>query len=646
MNWTKRIFSIFLTTIFLASNSFAAPNNCKNKKYRQFNPEECETVNYNNTAITLLGAGALVGITVALMHQNSSDSIPSAKITNQTNFPRSSYAEYSLSDVVNNQRLASNYMNSLTNGNDIDTKTLNKIRNTAQYLKNYSQYESINFAWATARGFNGKNVNIAIMDDFYSHHGYAVSNIAQNIASESNIFEYRITTDNNKFMSYDDIANVYSGASNQHIYNNSWQIVASDNQNSATAIYNGNQIKTYAQAQEYIYNTTSQNFINQIINHAIEDDSIFVWAAGNEAYSESGVLSAIPIAFPEIHGHFVNVVSFDTNTNSLSWFSNQCGITQNYCIAAPGSLIQTDVVDYKLSGTSFATPVISGAIATIKEAFPYMTATQITQLLFTTAKDIGAPGIDSVFGWGLLDMEKATKPVGEPKIVLSETNIQPLRAAKIGGIAASAVKKANVKLAFVDDFGRTFTTNLSDHIKITNYGRLVDKIKTDETNSFSFTNGLEFGIKQNNILESNGFLSTKGNNLTNFVGYKNEYNFGNVKLYQKTRLGFSTPIADENSLIDSVSSIYTLNAKFGFSFDEFDIGIEIPDTIINGNMFLNTPVGRDFNGNMIYQKTKINLATQPAIEFNAKYKSLYIGYIKNHDIKDEFYIMAKTKFMF
>lgn len=646
MNLTKRIFSICLTTIFLATSSFASTNNCKNKRYRQFHPDECESVNYNNTAVALLGGAALVGIGVALMHQNSSDSIPSAKITNQTNFTRSSYADYSLSDTVNNQRLADNYMNSLTNGNDIDSNTLNKIRNSAQYLKNYAQYESINFAWANARGFDGKNVNIAIMDDFYSYHGSAVSNIAQNIATKSNVSTYKITIDNNKFMSYDDIANVYANTSGQHIYNNSWQIIASEIQNSATAIYNDNQLKTYAQAQEYIYNATSQNFVNQIINRAIEDDSIFVWAAGNEAFSESGVLSAIPIAFPEIQGHFVNVVSFDTNTNSLSWFSNQCGITQNYCIAAPGTLIQTDAVDYRLSGTSFAAPIVSGAIATIKDAFPYMNATQITQLLFATAKDIGTPGIDSVFGWGLLDMEKATKPVGEPKIVLSENNIQPLRAAKISGMAAAAVKKANVKLAFVDDFGRAFTTNLSDHIKIAKYGRLIDKIKTDETNSVSFENGFEFGFKQNNLLESNGLLSTKGNNLINFVGYKNEYDFGNMKLYQKTRLGFSTPIADENSLLDSVSNIYTLNAKIGFSFDDFDFGIEIPDTIINGNMFLNTPIGRDFNGNMIYQKTKINLATQPSFEFNAKYKSLYIGYIKNHDIKDEFYIMAKTKFMF
>ncbi len=646
MNLTKRIFSICLTTIFLATGSFASTNNCKNKRYRQFHPDECESVNYNNSAVALLGGAALVGIGVALMHQNSSDSIPSAKITNQTNFTRSSYADYSLSDTVNNQRLADNYMNSLTNGNDIDSNTLSKIRNSAQYLKNYAQYESINFAWANARGFNGKNVNIAIMDDFYSYHGSAVSNIAQNIATKSNVSTYKITIDNNKFMSYDDIANVYANTSGQHIYNNSWQIIASEIQNSATAIYNNNQLKTYAQAQEYIYNATSQNFVNQIINRAIEDDSIFVWAAGNEAFSESGVLSAIPIAFPEIQGHFVNVVSFDTNTKSLSWFSNQCGITQNYCIAAPGTLIQTDAVDYRLSGTSFAAPIVSGAIATIKDAFPYMNATQITQLLFATAKDIGTPGIDSVFGWGLLDMEKATKPVGEPKIVLSENNIQPLRAAKISGMAAAAIKKANVKLAFVDDFGRAFTTNLSDHIKIAKYGRLIDKIKTDENNSVSFENGFEFGFKQNNLLESNGLLSTKGNNLINFVGYKNEYDFGNMKLYQKTRLGFSTPIADENSLLDSVSNIYTLNAKIGFSFDDFDFGIEIPDTIINGNMFLNTPIGRDFNGNMIYQKTKINLATQPSFEFNAKYKSLYIGYIKNHDIKDEFYIMAKTKFMF
>ena len=646
MKLLKMLFTIFTILSFLTTDVFAASNNCKNARYRRLHPEDCEETYYNSTTIALLGGAALVGVGIALANQNSSDSIPTSKITNQSNFPRSSNADYSLADYVQNQKANDNYIDSLTHGTDIDNYTLQQIRLSDKYIKNFSQYESINFAWSIARGLSGKNVNIAVMDDFYSYHGNAVRDIAKDIATKSNITTYKVTNGYNSFISYDAIANVYAQTHGQQIYNNSWQIIATADKNAATAIYNGNTPKTYAEAQEYIATATSNNFISEIINHAINDDSIFVWAAGNESSTESGVLSAIPVAFPEMQGHFVNVVAFDTSTNNIAWYSNQCGITQNYCISAPGSLIKADSTDYRLSGTSFATPIVSGAIATIKEAFPYMNSSEITQLLFTTAQDIGAPGIDSVFGWGLLDMEKATKPVGTPKIVLSENNIQPLRATTVSGIAATSIKKAKVKLAFVDDFGRAFDTNLSDNIKIVNRGLLLEKIKEDENNSFILDNGIEFGIKQNNILESNGLLSVKNTNFMNFIGYKNEFAIKDVEFYQSARFGFALPLADENSLISSISDIYTTTIKFGIKFDDFDFGIVIPETIISGNMYLNTPVGRTNNGEMIYQKSKINLISTPSTEFNMKYKYLQIGYIQNHDIKDEFYIMAKTKFTF
>ena len=234
---------------------------------------------------------------------------------------------------------------------------------------------------------------------------------------------------------------------------------------------------------------TNQNFINQVRNLAADNDAIFVFAAGNDSttekiQTESGVLSALPLAFPDLDGHFVNVVAVNNN-NQIARYSNQCGITQNYCIAAPGSSWDGD---FEKTGTSFAAPVISGAIATIKEAFPYMNATQITELLFTTATDLGEPGVDTVYGWGLLDMEKATKPVGTPKIILTNNTIQPLRPINVSGPAATAIKSAGVQMAYFDDFGRAFTTNLSDSINVIPYGRGFDRLREDESNFVTLPN--------------------------------------------------------------------------------------------------------------------------------------------------------------
>src|SRR5699024_7679415 len=41
------------------------------------------------------------------------------------------------------------------------------------------------------------------------------------------------------------------------------------------------------------------------------------------------------------------------------------------------------------------------------DAFPYFDNDMVRQTLLSTAKDMGDPGVDKVFGWGLLDVGKA-----------------------------------------------------------------------------------------------------------------------------------------------------------------------------------------------------------------------------------------------
>ncbi|ANF67569.1 hypothetical protein A6041_02820 [[Haemophilus] ducreyi] len=61
------------------------------------------------------------------------------------------------------------------------------------------------------------------------------------------------------------------------------------------------------------------------------------------------------------------------------------------------------------SGSSFAAPAVIGTAALVKEKYPWITNEQIKMTILSTATDIGAEGVDDVFGWGLLDVEKATK---------------------------------------------------------------------------------------------------------------------------------------------------------------------------------------------------------------------------------------------
>ncbi|MBR3510746.1 MAG: S8 family serine peptidase [Alphaproteobacteria bacterium] len=650
MKLFKNIFTITFATLFTMS-AMAGQMDCRSATYRRLHPISCNGFEENSgtkTLLTLAGGAAIIGVGAALFQNTSGNHGKSTEISNQNTILRSSNVDvnYSQTDFVKNQRISSSYIPSLTNGSDIDNSVIKKIINSEKYQKNYRQMNKINYAYASARGFTGKNNKIVVFDDFNTYHGNAVYNLTEYIAPDAIISKYNLTSAPEKFVSYDAIANIMQQTEKSNIYNNSWQIDSTIYQNAANVIYNSDgQFKTYAEAQQYMYNITSKNFITQIINTAVDNDGIFVWAAGNNSQSESGVLSAMPLAFPELQGHFVNVVALD-NFGKIASFSNQCGITQNYCISAPGSFLETDNSGNKVSGTSFAAPIVSGAIAIIKEAFPYMNAKQITELLFVTAQDLGTPGIDSIYGWGLLDLEKATQPVGNPKIVLSNDNIQPLEQSVISGAAASQIKSANVKIAFVDDFGRAFTTNLSENIKVKPYSRAFDKLQEDENDSVVLFDTFEFGFKKFNLLESNGLLESKSNKLTNFVGFKNKFNINNITIYQNLRLGLSGQQTNDNSLISKFSDIYTSSLKTGIQWKDFGLEISIPDTIISGNMYMNIPAYKDYKGNIIYENIHIDLSGIQSFEYTFKYKNLSATFVDNQNYQDEFFIMLKTKKVF
>jgi subtilisin family serine protease len=65
-------------------------------------------------------------------------------------------------------------------------------------------------------------------------------------------------------------------------------------------------------------------------------------------------------------------------------------------------------VDYaRLSGTSMATPHVSGVAALVWSARPTLTAAQVRGLLQDSAKDLGTPQRDNIYGFGLVQAKAA-----------------------------------------------------------------------------------------------------------------------------------------------------------------------------------------------------------------------------------------------
>ena len=615
MNKYLRIFTVLSYCAINCAPALA--DNCDNELYRRYNPEECQSIQSDNifsfatTAAIAGGTAALIGGTVAILGLSSGN--------NDTN---SQPAQPTLPTYT-------------MVGGDIDSVKLDSVISTFDYTRNINQYNEIRLAYSVARGYTGAGSNIAIFDSSENtYHGANVAYMASGtIAPNAKTDIYTVADHHGNFYSFSEIGNTINQATTNgaHIYNFSW---------SANDLY-----ATQIHSRDQIANITHKNFINALINAAATNDAIFVWAAGNDYNSQSSALSATPLVIPELKGHFVNVVAWDSQTGKLATFSNACGITKDYCITAPGTNLESPKTTGKLNGTSFAAPIVSAAISVIREAYPYMTAEQITSLLFTTARDIGDVGVDTVYGHGMLDMERATRPVGTELIPLSENVTVAMRSATVPGNIGKQIKSKDIKFAFIDSYGRPFTTSLNKNISVQNRSIGYEHLRQDSINKATVGN-IEIGFKSSNLLKSDGFLQTNANNVLSFVGLNSHMQFGNLELFQRTTLGSLNAQPAPESMISKFSNIYTASVTVGAKLNDITLSIGTPDTIIGGNMYLNTPTGRRNNGEYIFENHRIDLATRPSIEYRASYKNITAGFVDNPYGTDEVYSLAKTKIQF
>jgi subtilisin family serine protease len=73
------------------------------------------------------------------------------------------------------------------------------------------------------------------------------------------------------------------------------------------------------------------------------------------------------------------------------------------------------------AGTSASSPEVAGAAALVKQAYPKLGPDQIKDLLMHSARDLGAPGLDNVYGAGELQLPKPPDLVAPTAKALSST---------------------------------------------------------------------------------------------------------------------------------------------------------------------------------------------------------------------------------
>ncbi len=154
-------------------------------------------------------------------------------------------------------------------------------------------------------------------------------------------------------------------------------------------------------------------------------DTVFVFAAGND-----GITQTTDVEFNDADEVAMIFVGSVNPQGEISSFSNRPGsacltdfgkcYTNNQLfmrtVVAPGELLLvSDGMGgvTRMSGTSFAAPLVSGAVTLLHSRWPWLTQRpmETAEIIFRSARDLGAPGPDEVYGWGLLDVAASQSPL-------------------------------------------------------------------------------------------------------------------------------------------------------------------------------------------------------------------------------------------
>ncbi len=154
------------------------------------------------------------------------------------------------------------------------------------------------------------------------------------------------------------------------------------------------------------------------------------------------------------------------STDGISTFSDRAGTSAAHFLTAVGESVRApDATDtpYLWSGTSFAAPQISGAIALLAQAFPNLTGAQIVDILFKSARDAGAPGVDAVYGNGVLDLTRAFQPLGATSVAGSKAVVSTTGNATLSAPMGDAAQ-GELGAVILDGYSRAFAIDLAKTI--------------------------------------------------------------------------------------------------------------------------------------------------------------------------------------
>jgi len=336
--------------------------------------------------------------------------------------------------------------------------------------------------------------------------------------------------------------------------------------------------------------------------------SIIVAAAGNQGLPYAQFPGAFATQVDStgklvLGGRMLIVGATDSTGSYIAPFSNRAGHictnlsgtvcndpyqVKDFFVVAPGMQVYGSHANQlemgvngstAVQGTSPAAAYVSGGIALMKQAWPQLRPEQLVNVVLNTAKDLGAKGVDDVYGHGMVDFDAATKPMGAlvlannsaltgsgPKgktVALAGTGVVTTGAVSLG--TSSVLQNAQA----VDTIGRNYAVDLTRAVGYNNalsyqygtpwmalaganYRHLATPIGKDGVLTIMSTDtgaasqyewqhseGTRLRFEVGALQEKSGFLGTQGGGAMAFGGSNTVW----------SGIGFDQRIAGNTSLI-------------------------------------------------------------------------------------------------
>lgn len=175
---------------------------------------------------------------------------------------------------------------------------------------------------------------------------------------------------------------------------------------------------------------TSDNAMKEIIDTAYKKGILVVAAVGNNGNSFGNTDT---VEYPAKYSSVIGVGSINRNNVRVPTSATGLGVE----VVAPGYQIYSTVPkNYDtdglqdgytwMTGTSMAAPFITGLLATYKENYPEKSNVELRELLIQNAVDLGNPGKDNWYGYGLAQAIISTRQASldfNPTLLSSENGV-------------------------------------------------------------------------------------------------------------------------------------------------------------------------------------------------------------------------------